>query len=237
MGAARYDVVIPAYNAVATLAETLASVFAQTVAPVRVIVVDDGSTDATAAMARAAGAEVLQQANSGPGAASTRGIGAATSPILAMVDADDLWLPHKMERQLQVLADAVADAAVVSMQRQFRHGVADDGTGEVRKGLNRSSLVLPLALARQVGPINDMPGLRGDMIDWLQRARDNGVRIIELPEVLALRRIIPGSLSSGRDPERDRGYLAVARAALLRQRQRAAAEQTAMTESGDGGNT
>lgn len=223
-----YDVVIPAYNAVATLGETIAAVFAQTVPPTRVIVVDDGSTDETAEIARAAGAEVLRQANLGPGTASTHGIGAATSPVLALVDADDLWLPQKMERQLHALAQAKEAVGVVSLQRQFRHGFPDDGTGEVRGGLNRSSLTLPLALARKIGPMTDMPGRRGEMIDWLQRARDMGVQFVELPEVLVLRRITPGSLSAGRDAERDRGYIAVARAALLRNRQRAAAQQDEM---------
>lgn len=227
-----YDVVIPAYNAAATLAETLASVFGQTVPPARVIVVDDGSTDDTAEIARAAGAEVLRQANSGPGAASTLGMAAATAPMLAFVDADDLWLPGKMARQLEVLNAEEGPAGVVSLQRQFRHGQPDDGTGEVRDGLNRSSLVMPLALARAVGPMQDMPGLRGEMIEWLARARMAGTRLITLQEVLVLRRIIPGSLSSGRDALRDRGYLAVARAALLRNRQRATAKAGDATKGG-----
>jgi glycosyltransferase involved in cell wall biosynthesis len=213
-----YDVVIPAWNAEATLAETLRSVRAQTVPPQRIIVIDDGSTDATAELARAAGAELVSQPNAGPGAATTRGMATATADILAMVDADDLWLPHKMERQLAVLAAATVPTAVATLQRQFRHGHADDGTGEVRAGLNRSSLVLPLASARAVGPVLDIEGGRGDMVDWLRRLRASGVVIHEIDEVLVLRRIIPGSLSHGRDPLRDRGYLAVAYQALLAKR-------------------
>jgi glycosyltransferase involved in cell wall biosynthesis len=227
-----YDVVIPAFNAAATLGETLATVFAQTLTPARVIVVDDGSTDATAEIARSAGAEVLSQANRGPGTATTLGMAAATSPFLAFVDADDLWLAHKMERQLEVLVATEELAAVVSLQRQFRHGNLDDGTGEVRRGLTRSSLALPLKLALQVGVMEDMPGRRGEMIEWLQRARDIGMRLIELPEVLVLRRITPGSLSSGRDADRDRGYLAVAHAATLRNRQRIAKAAASQPQTG-----
>lgn len=216
-----YDVVIPAWNAEATLGETLGSVFAQTVPPARVIVVDDGSTDGTPALARAAGAEVIVQANTGPGAATTNGIAAASAPILATVDADDLWHPEKMERQLAVLAAATRPTAVTTLQRQFAHGRPDDGTGEVRAGLNRSSLVVPLDLARQVGPVIDPPGNCGDMVDWLTRAREAGIALHQIDEVLAYRRIMPGSLSWRRDAQADRGYLFVAHAALLRNRQKA----------------
>jgi glycosyltransferase involved in cell wall biosynthesis len=213
-----YDVVIPAWNAEATLTDAIASVRAQTKPPDRIIVVDDGSTDRTVELALAAGAEVFSQSNAGPGAATTRGMAMASASVIAFVDADDIWLPNKMERQIAVLAAAIGPAAVTTLQRQFRHGHFDDGTGEVRPGLNRSSLILPLNLARNVGPIIDPEGGRGDMIDWLRRVRASGIVIHEIDEVLALRRIIPGSLSYGRDPLRDRGYLAVAHAALRAKR-------------------
>lgn len=214
----KYDVIVPAWNAEATIADTLASIRAQTCPPERIIVVDDGSTDGTAALARSSGAEVIAQRNSGPGAATTNGIAAASSGVVAMLDADDIWLPQKMELQLAVLAEAQAPTGVTTLQRQFRHGQADDGTGEVRAGLNRSSLAIPLVLARRVGPIIDPKGGRGDMVDWLRRVRASGVVIHEIAEVLVLRRIIPGSMSYGRDRLRDRGYLEVAHAALRARR-------------------
>ncbi|MGA2392545.1 MAG: glycosyltransferase [Candidatus Lustribacter sp.] len=87
------SVVIPAYNAAAHLEATLASVAAQLEAPAEVIVVDDGSTDATAAIAAAAGAHVIRQANGGVSAARNAGVGAARSDWIAFLDADDRWLP------------------------------------------------------------------------------------------------------------------------------------------------
>jgi hypothetical protein len=57
------------------------------------------------------------------------------------------------------------------------------------------------------------------MIDWIARAREAGFVLDMIDEVLALRRIRPGSLSYGRDAARDRGYLEVARLAMLRRAQ------------------
>lgn len=216
-----YSVVIPAFNAERTLAATLASVLAQTVAPAEVLVVDDGSTDGTAELAAHFSPliRVLRQPNTGPGAATSLGVRQAASPIVALVDADDLWLPDKMRRQLEVLASDEPVAAVGCSMRQFYHAVPDDGTGEVRPGLNRSNIVFRRSVFLSVGDIIDPPGNRGDMIDWLARLRSAGHPVVELDAVLALRRILPGSLSHGRAPERDIGYLKVAHLALLRQRQ------------------
>ena len=91
-------VVIPAYNAEAWIAETLASVHAQSRAPQEIIVVDDGSRDATAQVAAANGARVVRRPNGGAAAARNCGIAAATSDWIAFLDADDLWLPARVER-------------------------------------------------------------------------------------------------------------------------------------------
>jgi glycosyltransferase involved in cell wall biosynthesis len=102
--AGRISVVIPAYNAAAFLGPTLETILGQTVRAAEIIVVDDGSTDGTPEIARSfAGVTVIEQSNSGPAAARNRGTLAATGEFIAYLDADDLWAPDKLERQLAAL--------------------------------------------------------------------------------------------------------------------------------------
>jgi hypothetical protein len=99
----RISVVIPAYNAERFLPRCLKSVFAQTLKPEEVIVVDDGSTDNTAAVAAELGARVLSQTNSGVAATRNLGIQNASGDWIALLDADDLWTPKKLERQVALI--------------------------------------------------------------------------------------------------------------------------------------
>ena len=100
--------IIPAYNAEATLDETLRSVRAQTHRALEILVVDDGSRDGTPAIALAHAAadprvRLIRQGNAGVAAARNRGIEEARAALVAPVDADDLWAPTKIERQVAAL--------------------------------------------------------------------------------------------------------------------------------------
>jgi glycosyltransferase involved in cell wall biosynthesis len=100
------SVVIPVYNAAATIARALDSVLAQTYAPlVEIIIVDDGSTDDTAQVVRTAYPMVtlLPQENRGNAGARNRGVAAATGEIITFLDADDEWLPGKLATQIPQL--------------------------------------------------------------------------------------------------------------------------------------
>ena len=100
----------------------------------------------------------------------------------------------------------------------FRHGMAPEPDAPVREGWGRTTMMMRTEAVRATGPIYDpKSGGRGDMVDWIARAREMGFVLEMLPTVLALRRIIPGSMSFGRD-DRDVGYLDVARRALARRR-------------------
>lgn len=98
------SVVIPAYNAEKYLAETLESVRAQTFRDYEVIVVDDGSTDCSFDIAgRFDGVCRLRQTNRGAAAARNSGISVARGAYVAFLDADDLWMPAKLETQVAYL--------------------------------------------------------------------------------------------------------------------------------------
>jgi glycosyltransferase involved in cell wall biosynthesis len=214
-----YSVVIPAFNAERTLAAAIESVLSQTILPANVIVVDDGSTDRTAEIARSYGLQVtlIQQANSGPGAATTRGFKAATTPLVASIDADDIWLPKKASCQLERLKHCPDLDAVFGWVKLFRHGDTPRADAPVQEFWGRSTMMMRLPTARRIGPMIDPPGRCGDMIDWLARARELNSQLEMMPVVLALRRIIPGSLSYSRET-RGEGYLHVVKAALDRRR-------------------
>lgn len=117
------SIVIAAFNAEGTIAETLASIAAQTFRDFEAIVVDDGSTDRTAeiAMKMAAGLPhltCLRQPNGGQPAARNAGIAAARGRYVAFVDADDLWMPSKLEKQVECL-ELHREAGMVYSDAEF----------------------------------------------------------------------------------------------------------------------
>ena len=96
------SVVIPAYNGRELIARTIESILAQTWPAVEVIVVDDGSTDGTSEVVARFGDRIrfFQQKNSGCAAARNLGLLHAKGEFVAVLDQDDLWVPHKLERQI-----------------------------------------------------------------------------------------------------------------------------------------
>lgn len=99
------SVIIPAFNSAGTIRRALDSVLTQTRPPEQIIVVDDGSADGTAVIVSEYGGRInyFWQPNSGPGAARNRGIQEATESWIAFLDADDEWLPDRLESQLRIL--------------------------------------------------------------------------------------------------------------------------------------
>lgn len=132
-------VVVPAYNAEATLAETLDSIARQTYPNIETIVVDDGSKDRTRAIAedfaaRHANVRVISTVNGGVAAARNVGIRAATGIYVAPIDADDLWHPAKTALQCAILD---ADPGVTLVYANRRHIDAD---GQVMNSMPPATL-------------------------------------------------------------------------------------------------
>jgi glycosyltransferase involved in cell wall biosynthesis len=99
------SVIIPAYNSAAYLGEAIRSVLAQTYPKIEILVVDDGSTDDTPRALEPFGERVrlFRQERAGPSAARNRGILNARGNFIAFLDADDVWRPDKLARQVEMM--------------------------------------------------------------------------------------------------------------------------------------
>jgi len=117
--AASISVVIPAWNAATSIAQALASAIGQDPAPAEIIVVDDGSDDATAEVAEAfhASVRVIRQPNGGSAAARRTGTAAACGDFVAYLDADDWWLPGWLAAARQAIASDDVHMLVADLVR------------------------------------------------------------------------------------------------------------------------
>lgn len=214
------SVIIPAYNAEATLAESLVSVQAQSLVPLQVVVVDDCSTDATAEIARMLGVGTIRHTvNQGVAAAINTGLRACLGDAVAILDADDLWPANALQMQSDVMTQTGAGAVVGCVQEfvcpSLVHDAAEVLPRPVQPGwLYGSTLVRRTAFER-VGPFD--PELRtGAWIDWMSRAKGK-VTFERNPEVVLGRRLRPGTLSCN-PAQRAKDMLKLARAAIQRSR-------------------
>lgn len=108
------SVVIPTYNAGDFVVDAIRSVLAQTYANVECTVVDDGSTDRTPQILSDFGSiRVIRQENRGVSAARNRGIAESRGELIAFLDSDDVWLPNKLAKQVDALADQPANVGLV----------------------------------------------------------------------------------------------------------------------------
>ena len=118
------SVIVPAYNAEAFIARTLRSALRQTYGALEIIIIDDGSTDSTAAVARAFAqsderVRVISVPNGGVANARNIGISEAAGKLVAFLDADDLWHPTKISHQVAALDEMEDAAAVYALSRHI----------------------------------------------------------------------------------------------------------------------
>jgi glycosyltransferase involved in cell wall biosynthesis len=167
------SVIIPAYNYARFLREAIDSALAQTRPALEVIVVDDGSTDATPEVLSAYGdrIRVLRQKNAGVAAARNAGIAAARGDSVAFLDSDDAWYPRKLELQLARLeADPAlglvhCGAATIDAEGRTLKTSTGGMEGRVAEAILRldrevimpqgSSIVVPKRVAEEIGGFDE----------------------------------------------------------------------------------
>jgi glycosyltransferase involved in cell wall biosynthesis len=193
----KVSVIIPAYNAMQYLPETMASVMKQTYRDFEIILIDDGSSDHIREWAETQNISQLRlisQENRGLSGARNTGIKAAKGTYLALLDADDLWEPTKLEKQVQVL-DLDREAALVYTWIAL---VDEQGslTGRYYKRLEEGNVWKPMLTSNLVG-CGSVPLIRHTCLDkvgyfdenlksfaedwdlWLRIARQYSFRVVK----------------------------------------------------------
>jgi glycosyltransferase involved in cell wall biosynthesis len=232
------SVVIPAFNSERFLGEAIESALGQTYAPVDTIVVDDGSTDSTVAVARAhPGITLIEQENRGPSAARNRGFAASRGELIAFHDSDDVMTPDKLTVQVGHMLDNPGVGCVLAEQELIVEEGAElpfwvEGTKvetvmpprppelEHEPMVHPMSMVVRRETFERVGYFDESMRTAEDF-DWMLRAAEEGIEITRLSEVLLRRRVHPDSLTQNAAASRA-GLFRAFKARIERHRARAA---------------
>lgn len=189
------SLIIPVYNGERYLSEAIESVFAQTLLPDELIVVDDGSTDDSAVIGRSFGATVLEYEHAGNGAALNKGIAAARGSVIGFLDADDLWPPYRCELLVTALLGQQSIGAVHGRLDEFISPELEAGDrAQLRKPNTGARSTLPTVMMIRrlaldaVGPFaEDL--VVGTGFEWAGRLPRSSVGLIELDAVVLRRRL------------------------------------------------
>lgn len=210
------DVIVPCYNVEQCVGRALDSVLRQTHQDFSIYAVDDGCTDNTVQVLKtyAPRCILISQAHAGPATARNRAIRESASPFVAFIDADDEWLPDKLERQLALLRHneslgMVCSHCLISEPRskENRHSVVDDvpHNGRLFKHLVRNCFVFtPSVVVRrrcleEIGLFHEAFPVSEDFNLWLRIAARWDIAIV--PAVFTMVNKRPGSLSLTISPE------------------------------------
>ncbi|GAB5536344.1 MAG: hypothetical protein Rubg2KO_25930 [Rubricoccaceae bacterium] len=200
MSDSRISVIVPVYNGAAFLGEALESVFAQGMDGLELVVVDDGSTDASATVAESFdGVHVIRQPNAGAAAARNTGLANTTAPLIAFLDADDVWPEGRLQRLLHALdTDDSLDAVIGQLEMVVAEHDGFRSVMPPQFGFQFGTALIRRSVFETVGMIDESMRYSED-VDWFMRARETGVRIGQTQEVTTLYRQHDDSLTAAPD--------------------------------------
>ena len=218
--------VIPVLNGERFLAEAIESVLGQTYASVEVVVADDGSTDGTAGVVARFRDRVrlVTQANAGHAAARNLGLAQVRGELIGFLDADDLWHPRKLARQVDLL-DARRDLSMCfTLLRNFVDGrdtpeslLADTALDGAVPGYTSVTMLARRELFTRIGGF-DRSLAHGNDRDWFLRAVEAGATKEMIGEVLVFRRLHGENRSRTTAPASRAEYVRIVKASLDRRR-------------------
>ena len=209
------SVVIPCFNAAKYLPEVLDSALAQSLKPFEIIVVDDGSQDNTGEVLKpyikSSKIKYFYQENQGPGTARNLGISKSLGNLVAFCDADDIWLPQKLEKQIKLFSDPEVALVYSDMEmlggndsgKRFSKvfGVKSFHRGKVFDKLVKQNFIPNSSVVTRRRVVEDLGGFPRDKkffsvedyVCWLVIAKEHKIDFI--PEVLVKYRMHDANIS------------------------------------------
>jgi len=190
----KVSVIIPVHNGERYLHEAIASVRRQSIAPIEIVIVDDGSTDGTAAIAETLGADVrlIRQPHSGVTVSRNKGIRTAKGELIAFLDCDDMWTDDKLATQIPILLEHSDIQIALGHTRRMWTPQAHDGVPSgVRLTEPELALHLGAALIRRSifeSVAFDETVSHAEDWDWFMRVRERGLLVVVHPAVMLLYR-------------------------------------------------
>jgi glycosyltransferase involved in cell wall biosynthesis len=221
------SVLIPVYNGARYLSECIQSVRNQTLPAAEIIIIDDGSKDATPEVASAWGSAVRYErvVHGGLPYARNHGLRFAQTDFVAFIDSDDIWLPEKLELQMAAMLLAAEPAMIFGYVQQF---VSDDlrpeeaaklhFKAEPLRGRIASTLLMRKSDCERAGSFDETLQT-GEFIEWYSRANDAGIATILIPKLICRRRLHLHNFGRG-DAALNGGYARVMKKVLDRRRKK-----------------
>jgi glycosyltransferase involved in cell wall biosynthesis len=188
------SVIMPVFNGEKYLSEAIESVLTQLYSPLELIVVDDGSTDGSASIVRShEDVRYIYEPNKGVAVARNTGLTAARGEFIAFLDADDIWPPQKLQIQVEYLLDHPSVRYTISKIKNFIEPGCNIDSKILQSILENDQIGMATIVARknifdQIGYFNPCYQV-GEDFEWFTRAKDAGISMVILPEVLLQRRI------------------------------------------------
>lgn len=219
------SIIMPVYNCEKYLAEAIESILSQTYTSIELICIDDGSTDNSHSILATYLPRITiisNETNGGIAARRNQGIRSAHGEYIAFADADDIWMPNKLELQIKELeANPTLDIAFCMIENFISPDIPENikqsrsfPKGSL-PGHISGAFVAKKTSFDKVGLLDEHYRV-GEFIEWMTRAKECNLSQMMIPEVLYMRRVHETNTTLNKQSQND--YIKIAKAALDRRR-------------------
>lgn len=189
------DVIIPVYNREKYIRETIESILEQSWQNINIVLVDDGSTDASREIINEFTNKhsniqlISKEHNSGISDTSNIGLHHTTAEYIAFLDSDDLWDKEKLFKQMQYLKMNDSVDICFTLVKEFDHNPTKNlARKETFKGYHKSAMLCRSYIFKEIGEFDTNLAV-GEFIDWLSRCSAKQIQFGMLEEILTYRRV------------------------------------------------